>query len=250
MNAETSLSGHNKKLSMTTEQTPKVFRLGESAVVIDCTNDLSEVSRLCIQRKIWWLADRCGQTSEFIDIVPGMNNLTLFLKSTARINYWLTQLGELWQLAKEMSLSGRNVEIPLVYGGVFGPDLEQVAKYHQLSSEEVIRRHSSKMYTVMFLGFQPGFPYLDGLDSSLFTPRLAVPRLSIPAGSVGIGGNQTGIYPMAAPGGWQLIGRTNISLFTPESVGSPTLVEPGDTVQFIPVASLEFGERNEHNRND
>jgi len=226
---------------MTAEQPPKLYRMGEKAVVIDCTNDLPEVSRLSIQRKIWWLADRCRQTSDFIDIVPGMNNLTLFVKRTDRINYWLTQLAELWQLAKEMSLSGRNVEIPLVYGGVLGPDLERVAKYHQLSSEEVIRRHSSRRYTVLFLGFQPGFPYLDGLDSSLFTPRLAVPRLSIPAGSVGIGGNQTGIYPASAPGGWQLIGRTNIPLFTPESVRSPTLVEPGDTVQFIPVTRLEFG---------
>lgn len=240
MNAETNLSGHNKKLRMTTEQSPKVFRLGESAVVIDCSNDFPQASRLCIQRKIWWLADRCRQTGEFIDIVPGMNNLTLFVKSTNRINYWLAQLGTLWLQAKEMSLSGQNVEIPLVYGGEFGPDLEQVAKFHQLSCEEVIRRHSSGRYTVLFLGFQPGFPYLDGLDSSLFTPRLAVPRLSIPAGSVGIGGNQTGIYPASAPGGWQLIGRTNIPLFTPQSIGSPTLVEPGDTVQFIPVTSLEF----------
>jgi len=240
MNAETNLSSHNKKLTMTTEQSPKVFRLGESAVVIDCTCYFPQVSRLSIQRKIWWLAERCRLTDEFIDIVPGMNNLTLFMKGTNRINYWLTQLGECWRQAKEMSLSGRNVEIPLVYGGEFGPDLEQLAGYHQLSCEEVIRRHSSGRYTVLFLGFQPGFPYLDGLDSSLFTPRLAVPRISIPAGSVGIGGNQTGIYPASAPGGWQLIGRTNMPLFTPQSPGSPTLVTPGDTVQFIPVASLEF----------
>ncbi|RTR27445.1 5-oxoprolinase subunit PxpB [Shewanella atlantica] len=225
---------------MTTEQSPKVFRLGESAVVIDCTNFFPEVSRLTIQRKIWWLAERCRQTDDFIDIVPGMNNLTLFMKSTNRINYWLAQLGDFWLQAKQMNLSGRNVEIPIVYGGEFGPDLEQVARYHQLSCEEVIRRHSSGSYTVLFLGFQPGFPYLDGLDSNLFTPRLSVPRISIPAGSVGIGGNQTGIYPASAPGGWQLIGRTNMPLFTPQSPGSPTLVTPGDTVQFIPVASLEF----------
>jgi len=226
---------------MTTEQAPKVFRLGESAVVIDCTNDFPKVSRLSIQRKIWWLADRCRQTDDFIDIVPGMNNLTLFVKSTNRVNSWLTQLGELWLQAKGMGLSGQNMEIPLVYGGEFGPDLEKVAEYHRLSCEEVIRRHSRERYTVLFLGFQPGFPYLDGLDSSLFTPRLAVPRLSIPAGSVGIGGNQTGIYPASAPGGWQLIGRTNLPLFTPESASSPTLVQPGDTIQFIPVEYLEFG---------
>ncbi len=209
-------------------------------MVIDCTGSYPQSSQLEIQSKIWWLADKCRQTQEFADIVPGMNNLTLFLKSTSHIGHWLSQLGTLWQQAEEISIRGKNIRLPVVYGGDYGPDLEQLAGYHQLSCEEVIRRHSDRRYTVMFLGFQPGFPYLDGLDSSLYTPRLATPRLSIPAGSIGIGGEQTGIYPASAPGGWRLIGRTNQRLFTPESSDSPTLVQPGDTIQFMPVDSLIF----------
>lgn len=124
------------------------------------------------------------------------------------------------------------VEIPVHYGGEDGPDLSFVAEHACLSEQEVVRIHSGKAYRIYMIGFLPGFPYLGGLDERLFTPRLSSPRTRIPAGSVGIGGQQTGIYPMDSPGGWQLIGRTKITLFDPSK---PPLYQAGDLIRFVPV---------------
>ena len=225
---------------MTLNANPKVYRLGESALVIDCSELFPAQSKLTIQSRIWELAQICQEKDAFVDIVPGMNNLTLYLKELTQLSDWLPKLASLWHTTKETGFNGPTIEIPVQYGGRYGPDLVEVARSHQLDTTEVIRRHSAPEYTVLFLGFQPGFPYLDGLDASLFTPRLSTPRLSIPAGSVGIGGNQTGIYPANAPGGWQLIGRTNVSLFTPQLAASPTLLSPGYKVRFMPVSNLQF----------
>lgn len=128
----------------------------------------------------------------------------------------------------------RTIEIPVVYGGEYGPDLDAVAAHHQISSEEVIALHSGADYLVYFLGFSPGFPYLGGLPSSLATPRLDAPRRHVPVGSVAIGGNQTGVYPVASPGGWRLIGRTPLRLFRPDRT-PPSLLRMGDHVKFVPV---------------
>ena len=133
----------------------------------------------------------------------------------------------------------RLVEIPVCYGGAFGPDLEDVARLHGVKPDEVARLHAAAEYVVCFLGFTPGFPYLDGLPESLATPRLDVPRTRVPAGSVGIGGCQTGVYPFASPGGWRLIGRTPLALFRPER-DPPALLRPGDRVRFVPVAPHDF----------
>jgi KipI family sensor histidine kinase inhibitor len=132
----------------------------------------------------------------------------------------------------------RRVEIPVIYGGEFGPDLGFVARHTGLTSEEVVRRHAAGVYPVYFLGFLPGFPYLGGLDPSLTTPRLESPRTRVPAGSVGIAGAQTGIYPSESPGGWQLIGRTPLKLFDP-AAENPALLAPGDEVVFIPLSAAE-----------
>lgn len=129
---------------------------------------------------------------------------------------------------------GREVEIPVLYGGEMGPDLEDVAAHAGLSPAQVIGRHAAGTYRVYCLGFSPGFCYLGGLDPTLATPRLDSPRTRVPAGSVGIGGNQTGVYPAESPGGWRLIGRTPAVLFDPGRP-RPSLVEPGDTVRFRPV---------------
>lgn len=120
-----------------------------------------------------------------------------------------------------------------MYGGDAGPDLGVVACHCNLTEKQVVELHASIDYVVWFLGFQPGFPYLGGLPEQLATPRRAEPRLQVPAGSVGIGGAQTGVYPLATPGGWQLIGRTNLPLFSPERE-EPVLLRPGDIVRFIP----------------
>ncbi len=129
----------------------------------------------------------------------------------------------------------RTVEIPVRYGGEPGPDLDAVAAIHGISASEVVRLHSEAVYTVYFLGFVPGFAYLGGLPDSLSTPRRASPRKRVEAGSVGIGGNQTGVYPFATPGGWQIIGSTPLQLFNAER-DSMSLLEIGDVVRFSPIA--------------
>jgi inhibitor of KinA len=133
----------------------------------------------------------------------------------------------------------RQVEIPVVYGGEFGPDLEDLAQRHGLAAEEVVRIHSSAEYLVYMIGFAPGFPYLGGLDPRLATARRTVPRTSVPAGSVGIGGDQTGVYPIVSPGGWHLIGRTPRCLFIADRE-PPTLLQAGDRVRFRAISSREF----------
>jgi KipI family sensor histidine kinase inhibitor len=129
--------------------------------------------------------------------------------------------------------AGEPVEVPVRYDG---EDLPEVARLTGLDAEEVVRRHTAPTYTVAFLGFSPGFPYLVGLDKALVVPRRDTPRTQIPAGSVGLAGDQTGIYPTASPGGWQLIGRTDLALFDPER-DPPALLGPGGRLRFTAVRS-------------
>ena len=133
----------------------------------------------------------------------------------------------------------RQVEIPVCYGGAFGPDLAEVASLCALSEEEVIARHAAASYRVYMIGFSPGFAYLGGLDAAIAAPRRGTPRLRVPAGSVGIAGMQTGIYPLATPGGWQIIGRTPKRLFLPAQE-NPCLLNPGDRLRFVPVDAEAF----------
>lgn len=135
--------------------------------------------------------------------------------------------------------SAATIEIPVCYGGEFGPDLDAVAAYNRLTPEEVIRLHSGSAYRIYAIGFAPGFCYLGGLDPRLHTPRLTTPRLRTPAGSVGIAGGQTGIYPLTTPGGWQLIGRTPLPLFDPERE-PPVCYRPGDNIRFRPIPAATF----------
>ena len=132
-------------------------------------------------------------------------------------------------------------QIPVVYGGTYGPDLEGVAKYHQISAEDVIRLHCSKPYFIYMIGFMPGFPYMGELPEELATPRLKTPRLLVPAGSVAIAQRQTGIYSMDSPGGWQILGRTPTKMFDPERE-PPALLQMGDLVQFCQISEEEFKE--------
>lgn len=133
------------------------------------------------------------------------------------------------------------VEIPVCYGGAFGPDLDFVAAHNSLGTSEVIRLHSAGVYRIHAIGFAPGFCYLGGLDPRLHTPRLETPRVRVEAGSVGIAGSQTGVYPLASPGGWRLIGRTPLRLFAPERA-RPVPYQPGDSLRFRPV-TVEAYER-------
>jgi 5-oxoprolinase (ATP-hydrolysing) subunit B len=138
------------------------------------------------------------------------------------------------QAEREPAIEPCTVEIPVRYGGTDGPDLEDVARHCGLPPGRVIDMHSSASYLVYFLGFSPGFAYLGGMPAGLATPRLATPRTHVPAGSVAIGGAQTGVYPVASPGGWRIIGRTPLRLFRPEAA-PPVLLEMGNRVRFVPI---------------
>jgi inhibitor of KinA len=133
------------------------------------------------------------------------------------------------------------VEVPLVYGEDFGPDLDSIAVIHGLSAEMVISLHREAVYRVCLIGFTPGFPYLSGLPEELVTPRLSDPRQAVPAGSVAIGGRQCGIYPVRSPGGWRIIGRTPLRLFDIQRP-EPCLLAPGDEVVFRRIDEPEFVE--------
>jgi KipI family sensor histidine kinase inhibitor len=131
------------------------------------------------------------------------------------------------------------VEIPVCYGGKFGPDIDFVARHNRIGVDDVIRLHTEPRYRIYMIGFAPGFPYLGGLSDKLHTPRLETPRLSIPAGSVGIANDQTGMYPVRTPGGWQIIGRTPLTLFDPNR-SEPVLYQAGDRIRFVSISRQKY----------
>jgi KipI family sensor histidine kinase inhibitor len=170
-----------------------------------------------------------------------MNTLSVYTQDlTARqllqLQYFLQTISHDSQFIKKFD--GRHIEIPVRYGGGYGPDLLDLAQQKNMTVRELVERHTAPIYTVYFMGFQPGFPYLGGLSPELYSPRHAVPRLQVPAGSVGIGGEQTGIYPFASPGGWQLLGRTELPLFNLKNE-QPTLLQAGDTLSFVAIDVIE-----------
>ncbi|TYL41208.1 5-oxoprolinase subunit PxpB [Dickeya sp. ws52] len=212
-------------------QRARCYLLGERAVVLELEPPL----RLESQQRIWGLAQRLAEHDEVSEVIPGMNNLTVVLSNPHQQALDAIERLQCWWEESEsfLEVQPREVNIPVIYGGEQGPDLNVVAEHCGMTPQQVVERHAAGRYTVYFLGFQPGFPYLGGLDEALSTPRRAEPRVRVPAGSVAIGGNQTGIYPLSTPGGWQLIGWTSLALFQPTQI-PPVLLRPGDQVRFVP----------------
>lgn len=170
--------------------------------------------------------------SEVEDVIPADGNLLVILRPGAELS------DALWDAlaapeAYTSPIEGRQHLIPVEYGGAAGPDLPELAALAGLDVAAYIERHAEVEYTVTFLGFQPGFPYLNGLPGELQAPRRASPRVRVEAGSVAIGGRYAGIYPAAGPGGWHIIGRTTAVLFDPQH-NPPTLLLPGDRLRFVP----------------
>jgi KipI family sensor histidine kinase inhibitor len=162
-----------------------------------------------------------------VDVVPGWRTLLVTVADSDRLAD-VSELLHTLSLPAADDLAGREHRIEVVYDGA---DLEHVAAHAGVSTEEVIHRHTASTYTVAFLGFLPGFPYLAGLDPLLNTPRRTTPRTSVPAGAVGIAGDVTGVYPRSSPGGWQIIGKAKVALFDVER-NPPALLSPGDVVRF------------------
>ena len=220
-----------------------VIQLGES-IEQNTHEKVKQVTAYFEKSSIEWL----------IELVPAFTTVTLFYDPIKALGFTQSRLPyeavcedikrSLAEVKDGQATESRIVEIPVCYGGEFGPDLQEVAKYHGISEKEVIEKHTSGDYLVYMIGFAPGFPYIGGMSSDIATPRKESPRLNIPAGSVGIAGKQTGVYPIETPGGWQLIGRTPLKLFQPEKE-SPSLLEAGDRIRFKEITLKEYKELEE-----
>ena len=217
--------------------------LGDSAVSVEFGQEI----RLEINRKVMALRDCVeraaaeGELRGIVETVPTYCSLMIVYDSLVlgydELVAKLADIAGGIRLADEAERTV--VEIPVVYGGEYGPDLEEVAERHGMTAEEVIRLHAAPEYPVYMLGFVAGFPYLGGMDERLATPRKKSPRLKIAAGSVGIAGGQTGIYSVESPGGWQIIGRTPLKLYDGASE-NPVLLSAGSYVKFKPISEAEY----------
>lgn len=234
-----------------------IERLGDAALLLRFGDRIDAA----VNRRVHaWAAMLSSQAPDWlIELTPAYASLALHV-DVARIGgmgisdgdpldaaiAWITaQLDR--PLSEAADDSTRTLTIPVLYGGDDGPDLAALAAHAGIAIEDVIARHTSVDYSVAMLGFAPGFPYLLGLDATLAMPRLATPRTRVPAGSVGIGGLQTGIYPQAGPGGWQLIGRTPLRLFNAHR-DPPSLLRAGDRVRFVAIDTARFDALNEYAR--
>ncbi len=221
-------------MSLKNESFPIMVPFGDSAVFLSLGESLDPVLNIRIHRLASFLSG--SAPSGVIEWVPGYVSLLIYYDPKrirfGEVQVWLEK--SLAACSEEESQPCKRIEVFVVYGGEAGPDLEFVADHHGLTLADVVRIHTSAVYKVGMMGFTPGFAYLMGLDPAIRTPRLTTPRTSVPAGSVGIADTQTGIYPLASPGGWQLIGRTEQRLFDP-SLPQPFLLSPGDEVCFVPL---------------
>lgn len=230
---------HIRQLDHSTQEGCRILPLGDSGVTIEFGNEIDpEINA----RAIAFAKTVAGQHwSGILDIVPTYRSVTIHFDPLHWNSAMLTRkLKTLPQRDPKLAVSeGRFHEIPVLYGGEWGPDLEEVARCSGLQPDEVIALHTSMPYRVYMLGFSPGFPYLGLVPEQLAIPRRSTPRTKVPAGSVGIADRQTGIYPTATPGGWQLIGRTPIAVYWKNET-NPFLLQPGDRVRFKPIARDEF----------
>lgn len=226
----------------------QITPLGDSALMLAWGDSINESTYVQVQSA--WRALAAEPLPGVSEVAPAYTTVTLFYEARRVVeagapeddivNWLSARVRErLKDPPKSAKTKPRQVEIPVCYGGEFGPDLGRVAAQAKLFPEEVAKRHSRAKYLVHLIGFAPGFPYLGGLPKELATPRQAKPRMVVPAGSVAIGGEQTGIYPQSTPGGWNLIGRTPLRLFQPEQ-NPPVLLQPGDEVTFKPITVEEF----------
>jgi inhibitor of KinA len=230
----------------------QVYPLGDAAIVLQFGDTISQHTHLTIQA--FTAALEQHPFAGFREYVPAFTTVTVYYDPWivsrqglqdpyARVQQALAQL--LHQMkAQPAQARTKVVEIPVCYGGKWGPDLELVAALNEISPEEVIQLHAREEYLVYMIGFAPGFPYLGGMNDRIAAARKDKPRSKVPAGSVGIAGKQTGIYPISSPGGWQLIGRTPLVLFDPRRE-SPSLLQAGDHIRFVPITEKEFEQRKE-----
>jgi inhibitor of KinA len=222
-------------------QQPRFLPAGDRSLVVELGDEISPDINRRIRDLV--LAIEHRRIAGVVDLVPTYRSLLVYC-DPLRVS--LTELErEIAGLERHLGETPlpppKVVEIPTCYGGWFGPDLEFVASHCKLTPDEVVRVHTGADYLVYMMGFTPGFTYLGGMSERIATPRLKTPRTLIPAGSVGIAQQQTGIYPVDSPGGWQLIGRTPVRLFDPQR-DPPVVVEAGDYVRFAAIDRSTYDE--------
>ena len=220
-------------------QEPRYLPAGDRALAVELGNAISPEINRAVRNLLVVVEER--SIDGVFDLVPSYRSfLVHYDPLVISLSHLEEELASLQTAASEgTAAEPRIVHIPTLYGGEVGPDLDYVAQHNDLSPEEVVSIHSGTDYLVYMLGFSPGFPYLGGMSERIETPRLDTPRTVIPAGSVGIAEKQTGVYPTATPGGWQLIGRTPLIFFDP-SREPPSLVEPGDYIRFVPIGEDQY----------
>lgn len=221
------------------------YPLGDTGVQILFGSEISEETNHQIRIFADYL--KRNPVEGVIEWVPAYTTLTIFYRPDKLAYKDMCQkLEEIQeQLQKEEVKSNSTVyEIPVLYGGEVGPDLSEVASYNGLTKDEVVSIHSAKPYLIYMMGFVPGFPYLGGMPGQIATPRRENPRAKIEAGSVGIAGEQTGVYPLETPGGWQIIGRTPVKLYDPDRE-EPILLAAGTYIRFVPLNKKEYEEIEE-----
>ncbi len=212
---------------------------GDTSLTVEFGNEINEAINHDI--RAYKIALEKAELPGIVELVPTYRSLMVHY-DPAVLSYQelRDQLEKLLGDMAEIEIPPSPVlEIPVLYGGEMGPDLPFVAENAGLSEEEVIRIHSSTEYLIYMLGFTPGFTYLGGMSEKIAAPRLKQPRVRIPAGSVGIAGTQTGVYPIDSPGGWQLIGRTPVKMYDPDRA-TPILPEAGQYIKFYPVTQDEY----------
>ena len=225
-----------------------IFPLGDSALTLDFGNIIdNNVHNYVLQLFHHF---RRKKINGLVDIVPAYSSLSFhynvfIVRQTSSTNLTAfeiikqiieTELGH--DLVQEIKPQ-RKISIPVCYSGGFAPDIEFVALEKNISIEKIIQLHTEQLYTVYMIGFLPGFPYMGEVSESIVVPRKNEPMAKVVAGSVGIAGKQTGIYPLESPGGWQIIGRTPLKIFDKEK-NDPVLLQPGDKVQFYSISENEF----------
>ena len=225
----------------------RLYPLGDQALTIDWGNRIDPALNATVHARYRQFCQI--PFPGLLDLIPAYSSLTLVYDTSALLRKFLGRtpyavLSEWVAQALEAPLeasfsAARLVEIPVCYDPAFAPDLEAVAGRAHLTTEATVRLHSSLEYRVYMLGFLPGFAYLGRVPEAIAAPRLATPRTRVPAGSVGIAGEQTGIYPQASPGGWNLIGRTPLRMFDARR-GLPSLLQPGDRVRFYAITPDQF----------
>jgi inhibitor of KinA len=213
--------------------------LGEAAIVVEFGN---RIDREILER-VWSLARHLDRhpLPGMIEYVSAFSTVTIYFDPLTVDGSDVGRQIEhiLPQLESQRIPDVRTMEIPVCYGGEFGPDLDFVARHNGLTTAEVIELHATSEFQVYLIGFAPGFPYLGGMSPRIAAPRLESPRLQVPAGSVAIAGLQSGIYPLTSPGGWRLIGRTPITLFC-ATARPPSLLRAGDQVRIRPISRDAF----------